>query len=434
MEVSATGARIPIRSRATTRVVLAAVAIFLLALAAGLAMVFVGFHTQSVVDTKFDPYWFGEMGKSLARGDGFATFGVLIQRRAPLYPLMIGGIYWAFGEQPILVLLAQCLLLAGTCVVVFDTGRRVFNERTGVIAALLCALNPMLLRYVGDLQLETLLTFLFVLTIWFSVRFSAGPTVMLGGLLGASAALATLTKAVVLPYPALFALAVAGAALLRQRRGEKARVPWAPLAAMFVAMAVVIAPWTARNYRATGGHVVLVSSGASDAFLRGYIFSRIEFATLRLPPYEFAENESNQLFMDLSRSAGTEWQANDYETDQILNRAAVQKLVAQPGEFVRKFATGLLTFWYEMTSLMNSVLAGGLALCAWILAIIGLRRAQREGRPAWLLLLPVLYLNVLLAVLLALGRYSVPVLPELLIVSAFGVDTLLSRRRKAAFG
>ena len=118
---------------------------------------------------------------------------------------------------------------------------------------------------------------------------------------------------------------------------------------MIAAMFVVIAPWTIRNYVATGGHLVLVSSGTSDAFLRGYIFSKPEFARLDLPPYTDAENESNEQFRALARAAGTEWQKDDFETDQILNRAAVEKLVAQPGEFVRKFSTRLLTFWYEMT-------------------------------------------------------------------------------------
>ena len=61
-----------------------------------------------------------------------------------------------------------------------------------------------------------------------------------------------------------------------------------------------------------------------------------------------------------------------------------------------------------------------LAVGAWALALIGWRRARRERRPAWLLLLPVLYLNISLALLLALGRYSVPILPALLVLSAYG--------------
>ena len=72
------------------------------------------------------------------------------------------------------------------------------------------------------------------------------------------------------------------------------------------------------------------------------------------------------------------------------------------------------------------------AIGAWILAIIGWRRARRERRLVWPLLLPVFYLNIVLALLLALGRYSAPILPALLVVSAFGVDTLLDRWRSAS--
>jgi hypothetical protein len=291
----------------------------------------------------------------------------------------------------------------------------------------MCAFNPMLLRYVGDLQLEPLLTFLFAACVWASIRFYASPTLGLAILIGLTAALASLTKSVALPYPILFAAVFVGAALLRRKRGQRASLHIAKLVALFVAMAALIAPWTIRNYFVTGGHFVLLSSGTSDAFLRGYIFSKPEYATLRLPPYEYAENESNAWFRSLAQAAGTEWQRDDYETDQILNRAAVQQLASAPGEFVRKFVTGLLTFWYEMTSLTNSVLAGMLALGTWALAIVGIRRSIREAKPVWILILPAIYLNVFLAALLALGRYSVPILPPLLVVAAFGLDALLLR-------
>jgi hypothetical protein len=89
---------------------------------------------------------------------------------------------------------------------------------------------------------------------------------------------------------------------------------------------------------------------------------------------------------------------------------------------------GLFTFWYQMTSMKNSLVAGAAALFAWILAVIGWRQARREKLAVWPLLLPAFYLNVLLALLLALGRYSVPVVPGVLVVAAFGLDTLLSRR------
>ena len=203
-------------------------------------------------------------------------------------------------------------------------------------------------------------------------------------------------------------------------------------------MAAVIAPWTVRNYYATQGKFVLVSSGFNDAFLRGLIFSKTDYALLRRPPYTDAENESNAWFEALARAEGTEWQRDDYETEQLLGKTVRKVVRENPGTVVRKSAVGLFTFWYQMTSRTNSIVAGTMALGAWLLAALGWRRAMREGRPFWLVILPAIYLNLLLAVLLALGRYSVPIIPALLVSSAFGIDTLLEswklRRAQNASG
>lgn len=393
-----------------------------LALAASLFAVVVGFDAQRFVDTRFDPYFFGKMGASIARGDGFMPFGNLIQRRAPLYPLVIGGVYWVFGERPLLVLLLQCILHAGTALLLFDLTRRLFGQRAAVIAGVLCAVHPVLLRYVPDLHLETLFTFLVTLTIWLTERFARLRDIRTGALLGITFGLATLTKSVILLYPVLFAMAL-GYTLAR----AKEQLPIRGLATMFVTMALTISPWTVRNYMATG-HFVPVSSGFSDAFLRGLIFSRTEFITLREPPYTVAENETNAYFARLAHEAGTEWQRDDYETDQILNKEMKRRLFAEPWLSVRRFFVGIFTFWYEMTSLPTSLFAGGMALIAWIFAGFGLRRAYLEKRQAWLVLLPIVYLNLLLALLLALGRYSVPIMPCLIALAAFGIDGLLPRQ------
>lgn len=382
----------------------------------------------SSVDSGFDPYYFGEMGRSIAEGQGFEGFGNLIQRRAPLYPLMLGAIYFVFGEHDQLALLANCLLFTGTAMLAFSLGRRLFNERTGLIAGLFCAFHPLLLRYVPSLHLESLLTFLVTLMVWCTVRFYYQRTVVNGVLIGLVAGLATLTKAVVLPYPALFIVGMLLTIHAARRRGESASVPWGSFVAIALTMMVVIAPWTIRNYGTTG-HFVPVSSGTSDAFLRGMIFSRTEFITLREPPYTVAENESNEYFERVSREAGTEWERDDYETDQVLNEEAKRVLRTQPLDVVRKSFVGLFTFWYQLTSLPNSLVALACAIGAWALAIIGWPRARREGHPVWPLLLPVFYLNIVLALLLALGRYSAPILPVLLVASAFGADTLLRRWR-----
>lgn len=395
-------------------------------------MILGGWKAQSLVDNRRDPYYFERMGRSVARGEGFAEYGLLLRRRAPLYPLMIGGVYSVIGERPLVIQFIQSLLFVATCLIVLDIGRRLYNLRTGLIAAVLCAVHPVLLRYVPDFHLETLLTSLFTLTLWLSVRFYEQPTLANGLAMGAACGLASLTKAVVILYPLLFVAVWIFQRLLARKSGRVRPLPALAAASIFVAMGLVILPWTVRNYRVTGGHFVLITTGLSDAFIRGYIFSKPEYALLRLPPYTFAEQESNRTLKAICAKAGAIWQANDVETDKILNREAIAWLKADPMAFIRKFITGLFTFWYQMTSRANSIITGLPALIGIVLGFIGWLRSRREGQPAWLLILPILYLNTSLAALLALGRYSAPIIPVLMVLAAFGVDTLLARRESAA--
>jgi 4-amino-4-deoxy-L-arabinose transferase-like glycosyltransferase len=395
------------------RTIIAAVA-----LGASLTMVFGVFRLQSLVANAGDPYSYGQIARGFVQ-HGFTT---LTRRAASLYPELIALVY-RLGGNDFAVVLLQCLLHVGTCLLVFSLGRRLYNARTGLLAGVFCALHPMLLRYVPDLHMETLLTFLCMLTIWLTVRFYEKTTVANGVLLGAVGMVTVLTKGVLLPYLALFGLIIGLFAL----RKKSARAVGA-VVAMFVAMALILAPWTYRNYQVTGGRFVLITPGASDSFLRGYVFTRWEFATLQKPPYTDAENEVNEWFRNIARDAGTVWEADEV-VDEVNNaRVAKQLIVTHPLDTVRKVVVGLFTFWYEMTSLKNSLIPASLAIVGWALAFIGWRRAHREGRPSWLIWLPIVVMNVFVATLIPLGRYSVPIIPCLMILAAFGVDTLLTRR------
>lgn len=388
------------------------------ALAASVLMVLVFYRLQSIVANAGDPYDYARIAR------GFVEHGLnkLTRRAASLYPEFIAVVYRLGGNNATVVVL-QCLMHAASCVLAFSLAKRIYNIRTGLLAGLFCAFHPMLLRYVPDLHMETLLVFMCTLTIWATVRFYDRPTAANGILVGVIGMCATLTKGVMLPYLGIFGIITAILALRRRSIQE-----FFAVIAMFVAMAVVLAPWTYRNYQVTGGQFVLLTPGASDSFLRGYIFTRWEFATLQRPPYTDAENESNQWFRRIARDAGTEWELDEVVDEKNNARVVKHLIVTEPLDTARKVFVGLFTFWYQMTSLRNSLIPGSLALIGWGLAVVGLRRAHREGRPSWLIWLPIVVMNVFVAILIPLGRYSVPILPCLMILAAFGVDTLLHRR------
>jgi 4-amino-4-deoxy-L-arabinose transferase-like glycosyltransferase len=368
-----------------------------------------------------DPYSYGK----IAHGFLEHGFDKLTRRSAMLYPHLLAAIY-AVGGGDFVVQMLHCALHVGTCVLVFVMARHLYNTRTALIAGLIVAVHPMLLRYIPELHTETMLTFLCMLTVWCAIRFDERPTVANGVLLGAVGMVATLTKGVMLPV--LFAY---GAAWLIRgwRRAAGAPNRFVPVMAMFFTMAILLAPWTYRNYRVSGGKIVLLTPGTPDAFLRGYIFTRLEFATLQKPPYTDAENESNALFRQIARDAGTTWELDEVADDRNNGKYMKRMIVEHPLDTVRKGVVGLFTFWYEMTSLKNSLIPALLAAISWIFAFVGLKRAHTEGRPSWLLWLPIIVMNVFVAALIPLGRYSVPILPLLSILAAFGIDTLIDRVR-----
>lgn len=389
------------------------------AIAASIAMVLIGFERPAPGGSAGDPYHYGEIARSLV-DHGFDR---VTRRAAMLYPHLLAVMY-SFGAGDVVVQALHGLFHAGTSILAFLMGRRLFNLRTGMLAGLATAVHPMLLRYVPDLNTEPMLAFALTLTVWCTIRFYDRPTIRNGILLGAVGMLGTLTKGVVLPVVVAF-LTVWFVRTVR--RDGFSMKPVAAALAVVVTMAVVVAPWTYRNYRVSGGRFVLLTPGTADAFLRGYVFTRLEFATLRKPPYTDAENEVNQWFRRIARDAGTTWELDEIVDEDNNKRVMKQMIVEHPFDTARKCLVGLFTFWYEMTSLRNSLIPAVLAVAGWALALVGWKRARAEDRPSWLLFLPVLSVNVFVAALIPLGRYSVPILPSLWILAAFGADTLIAR-------
>jgi len=386
---------------------------------AAVAMVLVGFRAQGFVRNAGDPYHYSE----IAHGFVEHGFDKVTRRAAMLYPHILWGIY-ELGGTDVIAQIMHVFLHVGTCVLVFFIARRLFNARTATVAGVLVALHPMMLRYVADLHTETLLTFLCTSMVYRAIRFYDEPTVGNGVFLGAVGMIGAIAKGVLLPILAAFSAVFL---IWSLRKSERAPKLLAVLAIGITATAVV-APWTYRNYVVTGGRFVLLTPGTPDAFLRGYIFTRLEFATLQRPPYTDAENESNALFRKIAAEAGTTWELDEVQDDVNNGKVMREHILAHPIDTVRKVVVGLFTFWYEMTSFVNSLVPASLAVVGWVLAFIGLKRGAREGRPFWLVLLPVVTLNAFVALLVPLGRYSVPILPCLWILAAFGIDTLLSRR------
>ena len=101
-------------------------------------------------------------GELLEDKDRFLYLGA---KRGWLYPLFITAVYEVSGPRDFFVRLAQVIIDALSCLLVYGIGRNIFNRRTGVTAAFLYSLYPGFIYYSTMLYQET--TAIFLITLCF---------------------------------------------------------------------------------------------------------------------------------------------------------------------------------------------------------------------------------------------------------------------------
>jgi hypothetical protein len=187
------------------------------------------------------------LGRTLATTGAYSDDGAPTAYRSIGYPAFVAGVYALAGRSPRAVQAAQTLLDLATALLLYRllAGR---SRRAGTVAAAIWALYPAAILFSGLLFPQTLVVFLLVaFTVLLDRASRRGSGFVLpGAVLGA----------LVLVKPEWLVLAAALAILLL-RRGLRAR----DAAALLASMAVVVAPWAARNQLVFGRLVLSTSFG-----------------------------------------------------------------------------------------------------------------------------------------------------------------------------
>jgi 4-amino-4-deoxy-L-arabinose transferase-like glycosyltransferase len=161
----------------------------------------------------------------------------------PGYQFFLAGVYWLVGHSHAAVWVVQAALHALSTLLVFSIGRELFASRgegIGLAAAALYGFSPDLIEIAAMLLTETLYLFLTALTTWLFVRAYRSDEPRWPLAMGVAMGLAILTRP-----PILLFVPVVGAALLWRRR-------WTHLTLVAVSVALVLTPWTLRNYAVFG--------------------------------------------------------------------------------------------------------------------------------------------------------------------------------------
>lgn len=350
---------------------------------------------------------------------------------APLYPLLLAGVFKIFGVYtPVsawVILTLNSLFSALTALAVWEIGARCFNRRVGKWAAWIWALYPAAMQYavrwVWEMSLTTML-FAFVLVLALRMRNIGGGESqaeaampmrrwLTFGLLWGLIGLCNPSLLIFLPVCGLWLLF--GARDWRRQAGRAA-------ASALVCLAC-LAPWTLRNYLAFGRFVPLRGDFGAELYL-----GNGPGATGLLMEYNHPMQSPRQL--RLYKKMG------EIDYSRMRGRAAMRVIRARPGHFVADTLRRVFFFWgsvphpsndapwVEWVRNLNFVFTSVCGLLGLGLALK--RRAPAAGLFAGaFLLLPLIYYFVTVH-----ARFRHPLEPLIAVLGVYLFQAAEPRRRR----
>ncbi|MBX2992489.1 MAG: glycosyltransferase family 39 protein [Bacteroidetes bacterium] len=355
-----------------------------------------------------DPDRFGEVALSVANGDGFVyeKDGSPVLERTPLYTFIVAGLFAiAGGYSVVAVQIYQAVLHGLASVVVFAIVARLLNRQTAIVCQSIFALHPIVLWYTARIWVETTHTCLLVLIAYTLLLFFESPTYRRGILLGLLTGLSCLVKPILLLFPVIIAVLTMSRFGLQ---GYKTGI------AVLVATFAVVLPWTIRNYEVSGKFVAVNTSLGFNLFQGTVIGENWPSAGMGILDYWEKGKERADAILS---PHGLAWES--VEGDALLTRRSFDSDNITPGKVMRRFAANFATFWYLSESATKSFFFGVLQVPLLLAGIVSFVLSESKMRKALLpLALLIAYYAIVHGFIVGWGRYSMPLVPLLVILSA----------------
>lgn len=256
------------------------------------------------------------LATNVAAGDGLShTFPFLELHatafRPPLYPLLLGGMYWLFGSHLVVAQILNIVLGTAVVLLIAHLAHTLAGPPAGLVAGGLAAVFPPLLANDGPPLTEPLgLTLLL-----------GGIALLVAGRVGAAGAIVGL---LVLTRPSAQGFAAVLAIWLLWRLGWRKAVTFAAV------VGLVIAPWALRNWVEFGRPVLVTSNG-------------FNLVALYSEPSFIEGHWQDPIFDD--RFASVRGDADDeLELDRRFREEAFRSMRAEPTEVLRVIGQNVRDF------------------------------------------------------------------------------------------
>ena len=361
--------------------------------------------------------YYDELINNLLSGNGYTRFPEYLPElvMSPLYPFIGAGLMLLFGNGFLPVIVAQVIIDLLTCIVIFFTGRMLFNFKVGILSAIMVGLYPLSIVYSSRIMTETLLTFLIslilliFLLIW-RTPLSKALYIIAGIMLG----IASLCK----PYIMAFIFFLGGGIWLKEKLTVKIFIR---LCFMIFAMIAVISPWTIRNFIVTGD-LVPVSTGMGYTI---WVGNRVmsegregqELVGKDLAAYEEARARI------VSENGGVGKVFFSTELNRKFLGKAIDNFAKQPLSSLRLMFGKPVRLWYEIFHQSNKKyqwIVSFIQIPLVLMGFIGIAMSIYKGYNGVVLFLLLLIYHILIAfVFVATVRYIVPIMPQIIMFAIY---------------
>lgn len=362
------------------------------------------------------------IARSILNGHGYTLEpGIPTLERSPGFPLWIASLFLIFGGDPLVILICNAVLNVAAGLLLAWLALRLFTRRCAVIALAIWSVYPFAIYYCGWTYLETFLLFLFTALSAAAYKWLENSSYVWAGCCGLLAAWASLVNPAALLWVGLLPLWFF-------LQGDRSRALRSFCLYALLGTAVY-APWPIRN-QLTFGKPVLTNIHGGLNLYQALIVSPEDLGT----PQQSRDFDADPYY---KKTMLVMQQHRYVEANDMLLRGSLARIKARPLAYLASCAHRVIKLWrlypYQRTYAYHYWMIFGISLLSdgWIipLALLGLWSARRR----WLELLP-LYSAIALwtlayALVYAVMRYRMPMMPIMILFAAAALDKLLPRNR-----
>lgn len=332
--------------------------------------------------------------------------------RTPLYPMLLAAIYKVFGRRIGLVYIVQTAMDMLSAVILLFIALKVTNNRKAALLSMaFYTCYPPFIEQVAVLLNETLFGLLLLLFALVAItalqRFSVKWFVLAGACLGLTA----LCRPTTFLFPVVF---LPAALIINRKRLRQAAINSLVFLVSFVAL---IMPWMIRNYIVTDYFGLVGTRGGEQLFAANYHLVGAKHPMPMVSPE-----------MEKKLAGKTQKEIN-----KILTREGLKEIIKHPVRFAGNAVFRTFTFWTSIGMGKPGILyfssnRSGREVCIFV-AIFNtffivasiLAFVRYRGKWTAMTTVPLLvlgYFYIIHLPIVALIRYSIPIIPFLMVFAA----------------